>query len=146
MSSGVEIVTSTEDGSGVLINLPMFSGVEMMQRGEQFGSKNSPPFPKSVQPNVDGYIYGMCDEGTSRMVRHVNHRKRQVRSRSRNSKVESDNGEDLNNNDDDETDDDGKDLNNNYGDETDDDGEVLNNNKGGEMDDDGEDLTSPFTD
>jgi hypothetical protein len=61
MSSGVQIITSTEDGAVVLINFTMFSGVEMLQRGEQLWSKNSPPFPRSVQPNVDGYIYGMCD-------------------------------------------------------------------------------------
>jgi hypothetical protein len=35
MSSGVEIITSTEDGAVVLINFTMFSGVEMLQRGEQ---------------------------------------------------------------------------------------------------------------
>ena len=61
MSTGVEIINNTDDGSGVLINFTMISGDEMMQRGEQFGSKNSPPFPKCFQPNVDGYIYGMCD-------------------------------------------------------------------------------------
>jgi hypothetical protein len=70
------------------------------------------------------------------MVRNVNHRKRQVRSRTKETeaKVESENVDYLNHNDDDEMDDDGEDLNNNDGDEMDDD------------DDDGEDLTSPYTD
>lgn len=78
----------------------MFSGDEMFEKEELYGSSESATFPSSSQPNINGYLTGMCEgklyeiltnkknnshfpiEATSRMFRDVNQRKNQIRSTS----------------------------------------------------------------
>jgi hypothetical protein len=61
MASGVEIVYSNDYGTGVNLNFTMCTGEELMEIGKQYNPKNSPPFPISTEPNVYGFVYGMCD-------------------------------------------------------------------------------------
>ncbi|EFX60789.1 hypothetical protein DAPPUDRAFT_122959 [Daphnia pulex] len=78
MASGVQIVYNTIYGTGVNQNFTFCTGEELIEIGKQYKAKNSPPFPESTEPNVNGYVYGICDEATGRLLRHVDHRKTQV--------------------------------------------------------------------
>jgi hypothetical protein len=61
MASGVEIVFMNKYGTGVNQDFAMCTGEELFEIGKQYNPKNSPQFPISTEPNVYGYVYGMCE-------------------------------------------------------------------------------------
>jgi hypothetical protein len=61
MASGVEIVYANKHGTGVRQDFTKCTGEEMFEIWKQYNPKNSPPFPPSTEPNIFGYVYGMCD-------------------------------------------------------------------------------------